>query len=134
MYEYIDTTDQSFYVGGSGNDSYFNHRVYKSGWTYDGLTIGLPFITPPVNNSVRAHQFGITSTIMKVDITLKASVVQSNGTLSVPLDMQQYSFYTYAKAAYTLTNYGQISFVFGYDNDNLKKDIVGGGLIYKYVL
>ena len=28
LYEYIDTTDQSYYVGGSGIDSYFNHRIY----------------------------------------------------------------------------------------------------------
>jgi hypothetical protein len=133
LYEYIDTTDQSFYTGGSGQDSYFNHRVYKSGWTYDGLTIGLPFITPPVNNSVRAHQFGITGSIKKVEITLKASAVQSNGTLSVPYEIQQNSFYTYAKASYAIANYGQVSLLFGYDNDNIKKDIVGGGLTYKYI-
>jgi hypothetical protein len=132
LYEYIDTTDQSFYTGGSGNDSYFNHRIYKSGWTYDGLTIGLPFITPPVNNSLRAHQFGITSTIHKIDITLKTSFVQSNGTISVPYEVQQNSVYTLAKASYSMADYGQVSLLFGYDNNNLNNDIIGSGLSYQY--
>ena len=133
LYEYIDTTDQSFYVGGSGQDSYFNHRTYRSGWSYDGNTIGLPFLNPPVNNSVRAHQFGVTSTIKKVDITLKTSIVQSNGTISAPFDTQQNTIYTFANGTYSIEKYGKVSLLLGFDYDNLSKDVFGGGLSYSYV-
>lgn len=132
LYEYIDTTDQSFYVGGSGIDSYFNHRIYRSGWSYDGQTLGLPFITPPTNNSVRAHQFGLTSTIKKIDITLKTSIVESNGTLSVPFETQRNNIYALGKAVYSIEKYGQITLLFGYDYNKHTKDIVGVGLSYAY--
>lgn len=53
-----------------GNDSYFNHYIYRTGWTYYGQTIGAPFFTPSpagkdditlgvYNNRFIAHHFGI---------------------------------------------------------------------------
>ena len=47
-------------------DDYFNNRIYRSGWTYQGYTIGNPLITSPVllhtaspgvfiNNRVEGH-------------------------------------------------------------------------------
>ncbi|MFN8343374.1 MAG: capsule assembly Wzi family protein [Spirosomataceae bacterium] len=49
--EYLQTTDQSGEIfitlaRYQGNDSYFNHGQYKEGWSYDGRTIGTPFIAP----------------------------------------------------------------------------------------
>ena len=134
LYEFIDTTDQSFYVGGSGNDSYFNHSIYRSGWTYEGNTIGLPFLNPPVNNSVRAHQFGFTSSVKKIDLLFKTSFVVSNGTISAPFEQQQKNMYLFGKAAYTIEKYGRISLFFGYDYDKFAKDIIGAGLSYSYSL
>ncbi|MFP4367420.1 MAG: capsule assembly Wzi family protein [Bacteroidales bacterium] len=74
VYEYLQTTSQSgaFHdVEGDtlgGNDNYFNHGHYKSGWTYYDYTIGTPIITSPVlndppsqsisNNRVVAHHLG----------------------------------------------------------------------------
>ncbi len=74
-YEYLQTTDQSGprhndedgnVIG--GNDNYFNHAIYQSGWSYHGHTIGTPLITSPLlndpefhrftNNRVRAHHVG----------------------------------------------------------------------------
>lgn len=77
VYEYLQTTDQSGPVhilfGPGGNDNYFNHSHYRSGWTYHKYTIGTPFITSPVffsdsvsfsqdyliNTRVRAHHLGV---------------------------------------------------------------------------
>jgi hypothetical protein len=133
LYEYIDTTDQSYYADGSGADSYFNHRLYKSGWTYDGNTIGLPFLNPPVNNSSRGHHLGLTTTFKNIDFLFKASIVQSNGTIYNPFDMQQNKIYSFAKATYATEKYGKISLLFGYDYDKRAKDLIGGGLSYSYI-
>lgn len=77
LYEYLQTTDQSGPVHDNdlslrGDDNYFNHGVYRSGWTHHRMTIGTPFITSPLfnqnidnpsnmriwNNRVRAHHLG----------------------------------------------------------------------------
>ena len=76
VYEFLHTKDQSGpthndpdgnVVG--GNDNYFNHGQYRSGWTLYGFTIGTPLITSPIlndppsrrfaNNRVLAHHVGL---------------------------------------------------------------------------
>lgn len=53
-----------------GEDNYFNNGVYRSGWTYHGMTVGLPLAYPMyegddgivmgvASNSLVAHHFGI---------------------------------------------------------------------------
>lgn len=87
VYEYLQTTDQSGPTHNDedgniigGNDNYFNHAIYQSGWTYYGHTIGTPLITSPVhnglerfsglpahrihNNRVRAHHLGFEGTLL----------------------------------------------------------------------
>ncbi|MFW6101946.1 MAG: capsule assembly Wzi family protein [Bacteroidota bacterium] len=76
LYEFVHTTDQSgehHRIDGEivgGNDNYFNHFLYSSGWTTHGYTIGTPMITSPsinrkssgqilVNNKVKAHHLGL---------------------------------------------------------------------------
>lgn len=50
--EFLTTKDQSgstFYIPGStyqGADNYFNHSQYSEGWSYQGRTIGTPFLIP----------------------------------------------------------------------------------------
>lgn len=50
--EFLTTKDQSgsqFYIQGSkyqGADNYFNHTQYTEGWSYEGRTVGTPFIIP----------------------------------------------------------------------------------------
>ena len=74
VYEFLHTTDQSgdhHRIDGKivgGNDNYFNHSDYHSGWTYHSYIIGTPLITSPVlinnsthgtpNNKVIAHHLG----------------------------------------------------------------------------
>ena len=48
-----------------GEDTYYNHSVYESGWTYQGRTLGLPLLLPAAgrpgigNNIVVAHHVGM---------------------------------------------------------------------------
>ena len=61
LLEYIDTTDQS--VDGDSNlemDSYYNHEVYKHGWSFKGNTLGNPFISFEENIPVRILHFGFS--------------------------------------------------------------------------
>jgi hypothetical protein len=74
VYEFLHTTNQSgpyHDIDGDtlgGNDNYFNHGHYQSGWTRFKYTIGTPLITSPVfndpltrqiiNNRVIAHHLG----------------------------------------------------------------------------
>jgi hypothetical protein len=72
VYEFLHTTHQSGpeHILGElkGNDNYFNHGDYRSGWTYHSFTIGTPFITSPLmndydvigirNNRVIVHHLG----------------------------------------------------------------------------
>lgn len=64
VYEWLHTKDQSGpthnddqgnQVG--GNDNYFNHGDYRSGWSFHGFTIGTPFITSPILNDPSFHRF-----------------------------------------------------------------------------
>ena len=89
VYEFIKTTNQSgpyndywllngvrylYPIAGGehheagGNDNYFNHGIYRAGWTYNNMTIGTPLITSPLinhgdqsdyitNNKIIAHHF-----------------------------------------------------------------------------
>jgi hypothetical protein len=132
LYEFIHTTDQSgtyngfwvlngkryitssspgpgaIYYENGGNDNYFNHDVYKFGWTYNEYTIGSPFITSPVlfkdgaynhimNNKVIAHHLGFEGRFSE-NIKYKTFLTYSlnYGTNNNPFEplRNQISFYT----------------------------------------
>ncbi len=77
--EYINTTNQSgtmHFLGqansrGGGNDDYYNHETYISGWSHWGRTLGNPLITPPEynqdiyfpNNRIKAIHLGLNGEI-----------------------------------------------------------------------
>ena len=55
--EYLNTTDQSGHLHDihnpeykiiGGDDDYFNHYIYESGWSYKGFGMGHPFLTSPI--------------------------------------------------------------------------------------
>jgi hypothetical protein len=51
--ELINTKNQSGTGGVSGYDNYFNNKIYGSGWTYFGRTIGAPlFLTRPTVDGI----------------------------------------------------------------------------------
>ena len=41
-----------------GGDNYYNHSQYREGWTYQGLTLGTPFLFPYTNLSQYAAGLG----------------------------------------------------------------------------
>ena len=71
MYEFYYTKDQSHNLTPGKHlwDNYFNNGIYKSGWTYNGQVIGVPFFTANLyegdptttigDNRVIVHHFGI---------------------------------------------------------------------------
>lgn len=94
MYEFYHTKHQSHTTTGPHKyDNYFNNGVYRSGWTYLGNTIGLPFFTPRennlgVNNNVfLAHHLGIGGLAFnQVPFKLLTTYRHNYGTSNVDFD------------------------------------------------
>jgi hypothetical protein len=100
-FELLHTIEQSGPVhdpdkGLKGNDNYFNHYVYESGWSYYGFTIGNPFITSPIfnetgykfqNNKVIVHHYGFEGNIYKdLNYKLHFTFHDNFGTNSAPYE------------------------------------------------
>ncbi len=72
LFEFLQTTWQSGWKRGSGNDNYFNNGTYASGWTYFDRTIGVPLLFPDENgegissNLIKAFHFGATAKLDKL--------------------------------------------------------------------
>ncbi len=90
LYEYIDTSNQSGNTTVSGFDNYFNNNVYRSGWTYEGNIIGLPFMITNnekirednvaiMSNSLSMHHMGIAGNFKSINWVLKTSYVKNLG-------------------------------------------------------
>jgi hypothetical protein len=101
LYEYLYTKWQHGPIGPSqmpgygGRDNYFNHSLYRSGWSYQGQSLGSPFITlgilpglPDdearalgfVNNRVVAHYVGFKARSYSLKWSFKASYSRNYGT------------------------------------------------------
>ncbi len=129
-YEFINTTNQSGPVWGywllngvkyyapvnggvlhwlSGNDNYFNHYYYKTGWTLDDMTIGTPMITSPAilqnfdidnntdyirNNKITGHHFSLEGKYKYLLYKLFVTYSLNFGTNNYPMNpaLSQYSF------------------------------------------
>lgn len=81
--------------GSTAVDDYFNHFLYRSGWTYFGNTIGTPLITSPVlspqsspgiiNNRVTAHHIGCSGKIKNfVSYKILVTLSRNYGTYTSP--------------------------------------------------
>ncbi len=94
IYEYIYTKDQGGYTIRPehpiepiiGFDNYFSNGIYKSGWTNHGKTIGLPLITPGVNNAIEAHHFGFKGAISEFKYKAMMTYSKNYGILSLRSD------------------------------------------------
>ncbi len=101
VYEFIHTTNQSGPTlalnaaeGRGGNDDYFNNGIYMSGWTYEGMSIGTPFISSPallgnqygtINNKIIAHYLGFMGNIFpQTEYKCIVSHSRNYGTNSAP--------------------------------------------------
>lgn len=88
----------------TGQDNYFNHSTYRSGWTSYGHTIGTPFFTPLrsdkyaalgiANNRIEAIHGGIFGYVArKYPYKVLLSYSNNIGTYSKPMDKNQVSGY-----------------------------------------
>ncbi|MEM7185268.1 MAG: capsule assembly Wzi family protein [Bacteroidota bacterium] len=143
LYEYIDTNDQSA-SDVSGVDNYFRNNVYRSGWSYEGAVIGLPFIlidnsfavtdtnSPIVSNRVQAHHFGLKGRVKKVDWLLKSSVVSQLGSYSTPFVPELNFWHNYLSLMYDTEKYGVVSLFTAVDSGSAIDTNFGGGVAYQY--
>ncbi len=109
VYEFFHSTNQSgpyHDIDGDtlgGNDNYFNHGHYQSGWTYHKYTIGTPLITSPVlentssfkisNNRVIAHHIGFEGFISSTSHYRSFLTFSRNfGTYSKPFEYRKDQF------------------------------------------
>ena len=143
LYEYIDTTDQSASEV-SGVDNYFRNSVYRSGWSYEGNIIGMPFIlidnsvvvnennSPIISNRERVHHFGLMGTVKKIDWTLKSTIVSHLGSFVNPFETTLNLWHNYASFTYATDSYGTFTLHIGVDSGELIETNFGAGLEYSY--
>jgi hypothetical protein len=69
-----------------GNENYYNHGIYRSGWVYNYRTIGNPLFMPSdenmgvFNNRIVAHHIGIISHLFDgIQLTAKATFSRNYG-------------------------------------------------------
>jgi hypothetical protein len=95
VYEYLYTKWQNGPFGPSGTerggaggqDNYYNHYIYESGWTLYGRTAGSPLLTPfsdgrpgIANNRVVAHHLGVAGHAGPVRYRVMATYSRNYGT------------------------------------------------------
>jgi len=143
QYEYITTVDQSNSPTG-GVDNYFSNSVYRSGWTYEGNIVGLPFITfdpsveisetnsPIINNQVETHHFGFSGKFKSIDWMFKSTIVRNLGIPGVPFSPEIKNWYNYASFGYDTKKYGAFTLSGGADFNNVGNDVFGGAIQYQY--
>lgn len=138
LYEYVTTVDQSQGAGRSAGDNYFSNRGYRSGWTYEGTTIGLPFIrlNPETglgisNNLIKAHHLGGLFGWKSFELSAKLSFVEDAGSPSNQLETPIDYIYSYLGLVYH-SDYGDLRLDLGADTNSLASDAFGIGLGYQY--
>lgn len=68
-----------------GNENYYNHGIYRSGWVYHRQTIGNPLFTPSdsnlgvLNNRIVAHHIGLSGSARMVEYSAKATFSRNYG-------------------------------------------------------
>ena len=129
LYEYVDTRSQSGSTGRSGRDNYFSNAGYRSGWTYEGQIIGLPFfeLNPETglgitNNRIIAHNIGVSGTLKSIKISGKVTYLQNLGTYAGPFPFRQKKLLSYVSSTYKTHNWGEISLLMGADFINNEPD------------
>lgn len=131
LLEYVSTVSQSGSTGRSGRDSYFNNRIYQSGWTYEGNVLGLPFITVPNNTRIEAFHLGINLEIEKWSLLFKGSFVRSLGTFFVPITPINNNLIFYAENSYRLDEVSSVQLITGLDINSGNSNNLGIGISYQ---
>lgn len=149
LFEYLDTRSQggNQFVPGTtlrGRDNYFNHQQYAGGWSYEGQTIGTPFIPPgnttlrsqgvdrfTNNNRVQAYHFGLSGQLGPVvTFQTKLSYSRNYGTYSSPItpDARQFSGGLWVGTPLSARHGLNLTASVAIDKGGLYPDNVGGSL------
>lgn len=143
LYEFITTNDQS--TGNiSGADNYFSNSVYRSGWTYESVILGLPLIavdptreinsnnSPIVSNRVRAHHFGFTGNFHHIDWKVLSTVGKQLGTYNNPLPGPQRFWFNYLSLNYNSEQLGAFGLSLGLDSGDARSTTFGLAAGYRF--
>lgn len=144
-YEYIQTISQSGRPTAteglnqqSGGDNYFRNSIYRSGWTYNGVILGLPLINPygntttPASNRVIAHHLGMSGTIYKVNYKVKGTYQENLGTYAAPIYPRQRLVYTSGELTLPTKEFGSFTLYGGADFINNFENTYAVGLGYNF--
>ncbi|WP_435579867.1 capsule assembly Wzi family protein [Gilvibacter sp.] len=137
--EYFQTTDQSGATGDAGRDNYFRSGVYRSGWTYDGNILGLPFITMDEtgleigNNRVRGIHLGLSAGRGSWLIYTKATAYENFGSFRLDnrIDPPQQILNTFVGFEYDFKKYGSVNLQAAADWGDGFRDTYGVSLGYR---
>ena len=135
LFEYIQTTWQG---GVDVNDNYFNHGTYRSGWSYQGRSLGIPFFTfdPGLpgfkNNRIAAIHLGLKAELNEVDYRLMASYVKNQGTRALPYNPNENTLYTQLQIQKLLNERLYLGVALGADFSNLNDSNFSLGISLKY--
>lgn len=133
LFEFINTTNQSgpsddptpaFPLGG-GNDNYFNHNIYKHGWTYYKATLGTPFINSLDgikksneyinNNKIKSFNVGTKFIIKSVCISFSSSYTLNYGTNNNPINKNIIKSFLIIPSYFWVNKKIYLSSTIGYD-------------------
>jgi hypothetical protein len=118
LIEYLYTESQGgavfdYDAGIFGSDNYFNHYVYKQGWSYRGRSLGTPLIGPKElnrsdlpslpssytnNNRISAVHLGMLASWKEMMFTIKTTLSNNLGTYSTPFSPSAKQANLYIKA------------------------------------
>jgi hypothetical protein len=121
VFEFLHTTNQGLYRSGllrflgykgrhygRNQNFYFSHAQYVDGWSYEGKTLGSPFLLPNPeirdekhvdspnyfanNNNIKAAYLGLITRLNTVDMESRLSYSQNFGTYHRKMEAYQLSF------------------------------------------
>jgi len=115
---------------GGGDDDYYNHDFYYSGWSYFGRGLGNPLITSPAynkdnalyfkNNRIKAVHLGITGSVLPVlDYRLLLTGTQSWGRMRAPFLERKDNFSFLMECNYTKLPGWELGFQLAADNGDI---------------
>lgn len=148
--EYVNTTNQSgpmhnlYYERpgrGGGNDDYYNHDYYISGWSHWGRALGNPLLTSPEynndgklyfkNNRIKAIHLGLTGKVSNnLSYRVLATTVNAWGRMMYPFLEKRDDFSALVECKYTHPRYKGWSLTgqFAFDAGSMYDDTWGCSL------
>ncbi len=148
VFEYFNTTNQSGPMHflnhdrpntrGGGNDDYYNHTQYISGWSHWGRSIGNPLMTSPEyskdgilyfqNNRINALHLGVEGNIIPaLSYRMLATGMYSWGRMSYPFPEKKTDFSTLLECSYVNPEWKGWKFTIqaAFDQGSLYSDNIG---------